>query len=76
MESFAFILIGTVCSVTIFSLGWVTGCWFVEDRSMKHNDYTDEFYENYYSQYDGSCGKDKHLYDKPVKKKSKKSSKK
>lgn len=70
MESFAFILIGTVCSVTIFSLGWVIGCWFVEDRPMKHNNYTDQFYDDYYDgYYDGSSCK-------PTKKKSKKSSKK
>jgi len=48
-----------------------------ENMKKNHDCYTDQFYENYYSQYDGSSCKDKHLYDKPVsKKKSKKSSKK
>jgi hypothetical protein len=72
MDTFLYILISSCVFGSIFLFGWQFGCWMVQRENMKknHDCYTDKFYENYYSQYDGSCGEDKHLYDKPAKKKS------
>ena len=72
MDTLIYGLLCLSAFTTVFLFGWQFGCWMVQRDEIKQSRdaYTDQFYENYYADHD------KHLYTKPAKKKSKKSSKK
>lgn len=52
METFTYIMLGSAIALSVFYIGWLFGCMFVEgecrERRNANYNYLNDFHQNYY----------------------------